>query len=56
MNFKKGDKVLLSPLTFCAAANVVISCGATPIFLDVEYDTCNISLLELLKTYKKQRK
>ena len=55
MNFKKGDKVLLSPLTFCAAANVVISYGATPVFLDVEYDTCNISLLELLKYLKKTK-
>ena len=55
LNFKKGDKVLLSPLTFCAAANVVKSCDATPVFLDVEYDTGNINFLELLKYLKKTK-
>ncbi len=55
MNFKKGDKVLLSPLTFCAAANVVMSCDATPVFLDVEYDTGNISFSELIKYLKKTK-
>ena len=52
INLKKGDKVLLSPLTFCAAANVVVSCGAIPIFLDIDYETGNISFFELKKHIK----
>ncbi len=37
-----GDEVVTSPLTFCATANVVVHCGATPVFADVERQTGNI--------------
>jgi len=37
-----GDEVVTSPLTFCATANVVVHCGATPVFADVERATGNI--------------
>ncbi len=33
-----GDEVVTSPLTFCATANTVIHCGATPVFADVQRD------------------
>jgi dTDP-4-amino-4,6-dideoxygalactose transaminase len=39
---KSGDEVITTPLTFCATANVIIHCKATPIFVDVERDTMNI--------------
>lgn len=38
-----GDEVITSPLTFASTANVVVHCGATPVFADVEPDTFNLS-------------
>ncbi|MFN4234400.1 MAG: DegT/DnrJ/EryC1/StrS family aminotransferase [Bacteroidia bacterium] len=40
---KEGDEVILPAYTYCATANVVIHCGATPVLVDVEEDF-NISL------------
>ncbi|NUM50608.1 MAG: DegT/DnrJ/EryC1/StrS family aminotransferase [Flavobacteriales bacterium] len=40
---KKGDEVIVPVYTYCASANVVVHCGATPILVDVENDF-NISL------------
>ncbi|MDD2634430.1 MAG: DegT/DnrJ/EryC1/StrS aminotransferase family protein [Bacteroidales bacterium] len=38
----KGDEVIIPAYTYCATANVVIHCGATPVMLDVEKDSFNI--------------
>lgn len=40
---KEGDEVILPAYTYCATANVVVHCGATPVFVDVE-DDFNISV------------
>ena len=37
-----GDEVVVPSLIFIASANVVLYCGATPIFVDVDPDTYNI--------------
>jgi len=37
-----GDEVITTPLTFCATANVIVHCGATPIFADVDPTTGNL--------------
>jgi len=37
-----GDEVITTPLTFCATANVIIHCGATPVFADVDPRTGNL--------------
>ncbi|WP_111672872.1 DegT/DnrJ/EryC1/StrS family aminotransferase [Algoriphagus litoralis] len=39
----QGDEVLCQSFTFCASANPVVYLGATPIFVDSEEDTWNIS-------------
>ena len=42
-----GDAVFVPAFTFAATAEVVALAGATPVFVDVEDDTFNISLLSL---------
>src|SRR5690349_10361906 len=37
-----GDEVITTPLTWPATANVVVHCGATPVFADVRPDTLNV--------------
>src|SRR4051794_6798765 len=37
-----GDEVITSSLTWPATANVVVHCGATPLFADVREDTLNV--------------
>src|SRR5438034_3631498 len=37
-----GDEVITTSLTWPATANVIVHCGATPVFADVRNDTLNI--------------
>ena len=39
-----GDEVIVPAFTWVSTANVVLYCGATPVFVDVEKDTHNISV------------
>jgi dTDP-4-amino-4,6-dideoxygalactose transaminase len=39
-----GDEVIVPALTFAATANVVVHCGAKPVFADVERDTMNLGI------------
>lgn len=49
-----GDEVLVSTFTFAATANAVAYCGATPVFVDSEPTTWNLSP-ELLEAELKVR-
>lgn len=48
LNVQQGDEVICSSLTFCASANPIIYCGATPVFVDAERNSWNMdpALLE----------
>jgi dTDP-4-amino-4,6-dideoxygalactose transaminase len=37
-----GSEVVTSPMTFASTANVIVHCGATPVFCDVQEDTLNM--------------
>src|SRR4029079_16707508 len=37
-----GDEVITTSITWPATANVIVHCGATPVFADVCEDTLNI--------------
>lgn len=42
LGVKAGDEVITTPFTFIATAEVIALLGATPVFVDVQDDTCNI--------------
>jgi len=45
----EGDEVILPAYTYCATANVVIHCGAEPVFVDINPDDFNIAVKEIAK-------
>lgn len=62
LDVSKGDEVLCQSFTFAASANPIIYQGATPVFIDSEKETWNISpeLLEIaikdrIEKYKKPK-
>jgi dTDP-4-amino-4,6-dideoxygalactose transaminase len=46
---KEGDEVILPAYTYSATANVVVHCGAKPVFVDVNKDDFNISVANIEK-------
>src|SRR6185437_13745419 len=44
-----GDEVIVPAFTWIATANVVLYCGATPVFADVDRETYNIDPADLAR-------
>jgi len=53
---KEGDEVILPAYTYSATANVIIHCGATPVFVDVNKSDFNISISEIEKAITSKTK
>lgn len=43
LDVKPGEGVITTPMTFCSTVHTIEQVGATPIFVDVEQDTLNLS-------------
>ena len=53
---KEGDEVILPAYTYTATANVIIHCGAKPVFVDVNENDFNISLKSIENAITKNTK
>ena len=42
-----GDEVIVPAFTWVASANVVLHCGATPVFVDIQKETYNIDPVQI---------
>lgn len=52
----KGDEIIIPDITFVATANAVLQTGATPVFVDVEEDSINISSDSIIKNINSKTK
>ena len=51
-----GDEVIVPSMTFAASANVIVHCGATPVFVDCECSTMNIDPEDIKRKITKRTK
>ncbi|WP_431098461.1 DegT/DnrJ/EryC1/StrS family aminotransferase [Polaromonas aquatica] len=49
MDIGPGDEVVVPAFTWVATANVIVYCGATPVFVDVDRSTNNLDLEDLVR-------
>ena len=42
LDLRPGDEVITTPFTFAATAEVIVLLGGTPVYVDIQPDTCNI--------------
>ena len=47
LGIKPGDEVILPSFTWVATANVIMYCGATPVFVDIDPETYNIDASQI---------
>lgn len=51
---KRGDEIITTPNTFAATANMILACGARPVFCDIRKDTYNIDEAKIEKLISKK--
>lgn len=49
MRIGKGDRVATTPFSFCASTNAIYHVGANPFFIDIDRDTYNLDVKDLVK-------
>lgn len=54
IGIKPGDEVITTAFSFISTAEVIVLLGATPVFVDIESDSCNIdaALIEAKVTFR----
>ena len=55
LGIQAGDEVICQSFTFCATANPIVYVGATPVFVDSELDTWNMSPVLLEKAIQDRK-
>jgi len=51
--FTENDEVITTPNSFVATANMIVACGAKPVFVDIKYDgNINVERIEACITNK----
>jgi dTDP-4-amino-4,6-dideoxygalactose transaminase len=56
LGVSSGDEVIVPAFTWVSTANVVLYCGATPVFVDVDPNTFNIDVSQIPKKLSKRTK
>lgn len=56
LGIQAGDEVICQSFTFCATANPIVYVGATPVFVDSEPDTWNMSPVLLEKAIQDRKR
>jgi dTDP-4-amino-4,6-dideoxygalactose transaminase len=56
LGIRKGDEVIVPSFTFASTANVVIHCGATPVFVDIQDDDYTMDQKSFDKAITKRTK
>ena len=51
-----GDEVITTPFTFVATAEMISQAGATPVFADIEPDTCNLDPADVARKVTRRTK
>jgi dTDP-4-amino-4,6-dideoxygalactose transaminase len=52
----KGDEVIIPAYTYCATANVIVHCGATPVMVDINENDFNISVQKIKNAITRRTK
>jgi len=56
LNVGPGDEVIVTPRSFIASVSCVVNAGATPIFVDVDHDTGNLTAEKIKPLLSKRTK
>ena len=56
LGIKEGDEVIVPSFTFAATANVVVHCGATPVFVDINKEDFTMDQVSLNRAITKKTK
>ncbi len=56
LNIGSGDDVITSPFTFIATAEAISLAGATPVFVDIDADTFNIDVEQIVAAITEKTK